>query len=60
MDIEGAEYDLMQDFIKKDAIKLIDYITIEFHSYVSPFKRPEDVFISMIYKQGIKFMRWYK
>ena len=58
MDIEGAEYDLLQDFIKKDAIKLIDFITIEFHSYVSPFKQPEDVFISIFNKQGIKFMRW--
>ena len=58
MDIEGAEYDLLQDFIKKDAIKLIDYITIEFHPYISPFKTPEDVFISTINKQGIKFMLW--
>jgi len=48
MDVEGAEYDLLQDFIRKDAIKLIDYVAIEFHSDLSPFKRPEDLFISLI------------
>ncbi len=25
MDIEGSEYDLIQDFAKKDVFKLIDY-----------------------------------
>jgi hypothetical protein len=58
MDIEGAEYGLLQDFIKKDAFKLIDYIAIEFHPYVSTFKHPEDVFRSLIKNQGIKFMNW--
>ncbi len=58
MDIEGAEYDLLQDFIKKDVIKLIDYIAVEFHPYVSPFKQPEDVFRSLIKNQGIQFMSW--
>ncbi len=58
MDIEGAEYDLLQDFIKKEALKLIDYIAIEFHSYLTPFQRPEDVFLSLFKKQNIQFMRW--
>ncbi len=58
MDVEGAEYDLLQDFIIKDAIRLIDYITIEFHSGISPFKTPDDVFLSLINKQGIQFMKW--
>ena len=60
MDVEGAEYDLLQDFIKKDAIKLIDFITIEFHSGISPFKSPDDAFISIINKHGIQFMQWNK
>ena len=58
MDIEGAEYDLLQDFIKKDVIKLIDYIAVEFHSMLSPFKRPEDLFISLIKIFGVQFLPW--
>ena len=58
MDIEGSEYDLIQDFIVKDAMKLIDYIAIEFHSFVSPFNRPEDVLYSLIKLFGVKFLSW--
>lgn len=31
IDIEGAEYDLIMDFIKKDAIRWVDHFAIEFH-----------------------------
>jgi hypothetical protein len=58
MDIEGAEYDLLQDFIRKDAFKLIDYIAIEFHNFLSPFKKSEDVFKSLIKNQGIQLLNW--
>ncbi len=58
IDVEGAEYELLVDFIKKDALKLIDYIAIEFHSYVSPFKTPEDVFFSLIKHSGVEFLKW--
>lgn len=58
IDVEGAEYELLQDFIKKDAMKLIDYMVVEFHTYVSPFKTPEDLFISLIKNQGINFINW--
>jgi hypothetical protein len=60
MDIEGAEYDLLQDFIKKDAIKLIDYIAVEFHPSLSPFKRPEDAFISLINLFRVRILPWAK
>jgi hypothetical protein len=58
MDIEGAEYDLLQDFIRKDSIKLIDYLAVEFHRFVSPFKNPEDLFISLVNLFGVKFLKW--
>ena len=58
MDIEGSEYDLLQDFAKKDVFKLVDYIAIEFHTNVSPFQRPEDVLLSLIQLFGVKFLSW--
>ena len=60
MDIEGAEYELLQDFIKKDALKLIDYIAVEFHGNLSPFKTPQDVFIKLVELFGVKFIPWAK
>ena len=58
MDIEGAEYNLLQDFIRKDSIKIIDYLAVEFHSFISPFKKPEDLFISLVNLFGVKFLKW--
>jgi hypothetical protein len=58
MDIEGAEYDLILDFIKKDAIKLIDYIAVEFHPNLSPFNKTDDILISLINLFGIKSIKW--
>ena len=58
IDIEGAEYDLLIDFIKKNALKLIDYIAVEFHTFVSPFSTAEQVFNKIIAENGIKFAQW--
>ena len=58
MDIEGAEYDLLQDFIKKDALRYIDYLAVEFHSSLSPFKTVEETFTALIKFFGIKFLKW--
>jgi FkbM family methyltransferase len=58
MDIEGSEYDLIQHFIVKDAMKRIDYMAVEFHNFVSPFNRPEDVLYSLIKLFGVKFLSW--
>jgi hypothetical protein len=55
---KGAEYDLLVDFIQKDAIHLIDYIAIEYHTYLSPFKNPEDLLNIIIKRYGTKFARW--
>ena len=56
MDVEGSEYDLLQDFIVKDVAKLIDFMGVEFHDFVSPFKTPNDVFKSLYSLQGIKII----
>ena len=58
MDIEGAEYDLMIDFINKGVLKLIDYIAIEYHPKIAPFKKPQEVFNKIITTNGIKFAEW--
>ena len=54
----GAEYDLLVDFIQKDIFHLIDYITIEYHTNISPYKNPEDLFNVVIKRYGTKFARW--
>lgn len=41
MDIEGAEYDVLEDMVSREAIGEIDYLMIEFHSY--SFKGDEKV-----------------
>lgn len=58
IDIEGAEYDLIVDFIKKDALKLIDYIAVEFHTYLSPYKTADDLFLKIMTLNNIKFANW--
>jgi hypothetical protein len=59
MNVEGAEYDLLQDFIVKDALKLIDYMAVFYHLGISSLKTPEDVFNSLINKQGVKSINWH-
>ena len=58
MDIEGSEYDLLQDFIVKDVLKLIDYLAVEFHDQASPFKDARDLLISLINLHGVNFLNW--
>lgn len=41
IDIEGAEYDLIMDFIKKDAIQWVNHFAIEFHKQIRKFDSPE-------------------
>jgi FkbM family methyltransferase len=58
MDVEGSEYDLLQDFIVKNVSKLIDLMVVEYHDFVSPFKSPNDVFKSLYALQGVKIINW--
>ena len=58
MDVEGAEYVILLDFLLKDAVKLIDYIAVEYHHKLSPFTSPESVFHSLFNTSKIKFLKW--
>ena len=58
IDIEGAEYDLIVDFIKKDALRFIDFMTVEYHNAISPFSSVEHALNKIITENGIKFMQW--
>ena len=58
IDIEGAEFELLIDFIKKNALRLIDYIAVEYHAALSPFSTTEQVFNKIITESGIKTTQW--
>ena len=58
MDIEGAEFDLLIDFIKKDVFKIIDYIAVEFHSGQTKYKTAQDVLMKIIQNSGSDFANW--
>lgn len=58
MDIEGAEYDMLLDFIKKDVLKLIDYIAIEYHTYLSKIPDVNSLFNKIISLYGVKQVAW--
>lgn len=58
IDIEGAEYDLIFDFIRKDAIQWIDYFIVEYHSFINRFKNPEAVFNSLLSLYGSNASEW--
>ena len=58
IDIEGAEYDLLLDFIKKDVFKLIDYLAVEFHPKVTRFSTGDSVFLKLINIFKTKYVQW--
>ena len=58
MDIEGAEYHLLLDFLKKDILPFIDYMTVEYHPGLSVLSQAEDVFEALIKVFGIKSILW--
>lgn len=59
MDIEGAEYDLLLDFLKKNVFSLIDFMAIEFHTGLSKMQSKEDVFMQILTMYGTKFVEWH-
>jgi FkbM family methyltransferase len=58
MDIEGAEYELLIDFLKKDVYNLIDYITVEYHQELSTIQRAPELFDNIFKFYGIKSIDW--
>jgi FkbM family methyltransferase len=57
IDIEGAEYDLLLDFMKKDVFKLIDYLAVEFYPEAVPFSSIDNVFMEIMKLYGTKLIK---
>lgn len=58
IDIEGSEYELILDLIKKDTLKFVNHFAIEFHRYMKKFKIPEQVFVSLLKLYGASASEW--
>ena len=58
IDIEGAEYELFIDFLRQGVLGLIDYIALEYHSFVRVFKTPEEVLEKILKTYKIKRINW--
>lgn len=56
MDIEGSEYDLIFDLLKKDALKLIDHMAVEFHSNN---ERLNAVIIEILNFYNVNYIYWH-
>lgn len=58
MDIEGAEYDVIHDFIKKRVLNKIDYMAIEYHPDAINVFTSEDAFNYLIKSEGVRPIKW--
>jgi len=62
MDIEGEEYNVLEDLIQTDAITWIDFIAIEFHATYFTNKEEmqlrEDNIIKILNYKKINYERW--
>ena len=58
MDVEGAEYTLLMDFIVKDVMRLIDLITVEFHPTLNPWPTVESTYAQLFKTLGTRSFKW--
>lgn len=60
MDVEGSEYTLLPDMLKKGALNKIDAIGVEYHTSLSPDNQPYDisVFNQIFTVFGIQIFAW--
>lgn len=63
LDIEGAEFDVLEDLIKTGAVKRIDDLYVEFHEWAmkSKTKRYKDELIGKVKKSNkkMRFKEWF-
>jgi FkbM family methyltransferase len=64
LDIEGAEYDILEDFIKHDTLDYINHLYVEFHSNMftnsSDFQKREDNILDILRSEKhLNFTRWH-
>lgn len=61
IDVEGAEYKLLDHLIKKNTLKFVDIIAVEFHNYLeseTKIKNPERYYKKQFNKFNIRFVSW--
>ena len=61
LDIEGSEFAVLPDLLKKGALQRIDAIGVEYHNYIAPkdisYNTP-DLFSKIFNIFGIKLFSW--
>lgn len=62
LDIEGAEYNVLEKMIKDETIDLVDHLFIEWHARFFPDKnlyyQKQDHIIKLLQNKNIKITRW--
>jgi FkbM family methyltransferase len=63
MDIEGAEFEVLQKLIKDDTLKKINHLFVEFHerffiSELEKYRQLKDYLIYEMQRQGVQFHVW--
>ena len=63
LDVEGAEYDILEDFIQHDTLDYIKYLYVEFHSIMflnseEMSKREESILEVINSRSNLNFERW--
>jgi FkbM family methyltransferase len=64
LDIEGAEYDILEDFIQHNTLDYINHLYVEFHSEMfingDEFQKREDEILKILAsKKHLNFTRWH-
>jgi FkbM family methyltransferase len=58
IDIEGAEYDMILHLFKRDVLRLVDYVAVEYHPNSINVFSAEDAFNYVIKSAGAKPIKW--
>lgn len=60
LDIEGAEYDVLDQIIATEAYKNIIWMNVEFHGYLFPTlkHKPDQSYVSFFLQKGIRMIEW--
>lgn len=65
MDIEGAEYDVLEDMVAREAIGAVDYLMVEFHSYSfkgaekTSYENRERSLLDHLHKRPLTLSQWF-
>ena len=59
LDVEGAEYPILEKMIENNTISYIDELYIEWHNHMLKDKFNQDYIVENIYKNNIKLHNWH-